>query len=82
MVRFRQAVAGLLLFSGVVTATEPCAQVAEAQQKQLMEHPNSMSEMFGKNLEEALADSIYSDHIHCHCRTCPRLSYLSPFYKR
>ncbi|KAM5433468.1 hypothetical protein MferCBS31731_007105 [Microsporum ferrugineum] len=58
MVRFRQAVAGLLLFSGLVTATEPCAQVAEAQQKQLMEHPNTTTFTVTAELAHACLTSV------------------------
>lgn len=44
MVRFHQAIAGLLLcVAGIASAVEPCGQVAEYQRERKKEAPDGLS---------------------------------------
>ncbi|KAK2825733.1 hypothetical protein FQN49_007416 [Arthroderma sp. PD_2] len=58
MVRFHQAFVGLLLSSGLATATEPCGQVAEAQRKQKAENPSATNYTISAELAHACLTSV------------------------
>ncbi|KAF3483077.1 peptidase S41 family protein [Arthroderma uncinatum] len=60
MVRFNQALVGLLLSSTglVAAAEEPCGQVAEAQRKQKAENPNAKNYTVSAELAHACLTSV------------------------